>query len=93
MKLEQLNIRLPKTTNKIMYWSTTFIGLWVNRTYDKDGNEIRYETFDGVWEKRTYDENGYQLTYENSDGEWSRRTYDKDGNILTFKSGNKKDKK
>jgi urate oxidase len=39
-----------------------------NMVYNKDGNEIYFESGNGYWEKYGYDTNGDRIYYENSNG-------------------------
>ena len=51
----------------------------VSRKFDKNNNEIYYETSKGYWKKFEYDENGNLIYTEDSHGIWKKYKYNEQG--------------
>jgi len=69
----------PKTVAQL--WK---IGNFPFKLYDKNGNEIYYESTTGYWKKCECDSNNNIIYYENSSGFWFRREFDSNGNIIYY---------
>jgi YD repeat-containing protein len=61
---------------------------FAQRTYNSNGNLLKFEDSDGHWRKYTYDSSGNRLTSEDSYGNWSKSTYDSKGKELTYEDSN-----
>ena len=52
------------------------------RLYDKNGNEIYYETSDGYWYKVKFDDRDNETYFEDLHGTWKKRKYDENDNVI-----------
>ena len=60
-----------KNSNVIAYKKTiNDKGYWIERTYDKKGNQLTYKDSNKNWNERTYDKKGNELTFKDSNSNY-----------------------
>jgi hypothetical protein len=85
MLVEELGLKLGKgDVVKIEFNIQLGDGDWYNRTSDKFGNTLTYNST-GYLQEYTRDELGNELSCKSSDGYWSETKRDEFGNKLTHK--------